>query len=75
MRVNEVKVMVLKNLQKNGVDFSKDYFAQPDCKLQMIREACRDTHYRQSSHAKAMGRTKWQSFYYSMQNLAEKLGK
>lgn len=75
MRVNPIKVMVLKKLQENGVDFSKDYFAQPDCKLQMIREACRDIHYRQSSHAKANGRTNWESFYYSMQNLVEKLAK
>lgn len=75
MRVNPIKVAVLKKLQENGVDFSKNYFAQPDCKLQMIREACRDTHYRQSSHAKAMGRTNWESFYCSIQNLAEKLSK
>lgn len=67
--------MVLKNLQENGINFSEDYFAQPDSKLQMIREACRGLHYRQSSHAKAMGRTNWQSFYYSMRNLAEKLAK
>ena len=75
MKVNSVKVMVLRKLQENGVDFSKDYFAQPESKLSMIREACRDQHYRQSSNAKAKGRTKWQSFYYSMQNLAEKLDK
>lgn len=75
MKANSVKVMVLRKLQENGVDFSKDYFAQPDSQLSMIREACRDLHYRQSSSAKAMGRTNWQSFYYSMQNLAEKLGK
>ena len=75
MKVNSVKVMVLRKLQENGVDFSKDYFAQPENKLSMIREACRGLHYRQSSNAKAMGRTKWQSFYYSMQNLAEKLDK
>lgn len=75
MKTNSVKVMVLRKLQENGVDFSKDYFAQPDSKLSMIREACRGLHYRQSPHAKAMGRTNRQSFYYSMQNLAEKLDK
>lgn len=42
MKVNSVKVMVLRKLQENGVDFSKDYFAQPESKLSMIREACRD---------------------------------
>ncbi len=75
MKVNSVKVMVLKKLQESGVDFSKDYFAQPDSKLSMVRQACRELHYSQSPNAKAMGRTRWQSFYYSMQNLAEKLDK
>ena len=75
MKVNQVKVLWLKKLQESGVDFSKDYFAQPDSKLSMVRQACRELHYSQSPNAKAMGRTKWQSFYYSMQNLAEKLDK
>jgi hypothetical protein len=75
MKVNQVKVTWLRKLQESGVDFSKDYFAQPDSKLQMIRQACRELHYSQSPNAKAMGRTRWQSFYYSMQNLAEKLNK
>lgn len=72
MKVNQVKVMVLKNLQKKGIDFHKDYFAQSFDNLDMIGEAMKGLHYRQSSHAKAMGRTNRQSFYYSMQNLAEK---
>lgn len=75
MKVNQVKVLWLKKLQESGVDFSKDYFAQPDSKLSMVRQACRELHYSQSPNAKAMGRTRWQSFYYSMQNLAEKLDK
>lgn len=75
MRVNQVKVTWLRKLQESGVDFSKDYFAQPDSKMSMVRQACRELHYSQSPNAKAMGRTRWQSFYYSMQNLAEKLGK
>lgn len=75
MKVNQAKVMWLRKLQESGVDFSKDYFAQPDSKLSMVRQACRELHYSQSPNAKAMGRTRWQSFYYSMQNLAEKLSK
>lgn len=75
MKVNSVKVMVLRKLHENGIDFSKDYFAQPDANLRQIGEAMRDLHYRQSSSGKTMGRTARQSFYYSMQNLAEKLGK
>ena len=75
MKVNQVKVTWLRKLQESGVDFSKDYFAQLDSKLSMIRQACRELHYSQSPTAKVMGRTRWQSFYYSMQNLAEKLGK
>lgn len=75
MKVNQVKVLWLKKLQESGVDFSKDYFAQPDSKLSMVRQACRELHYSQSPNAKAMGRTRWQSFCYSMQNLAEKLDK
>lgn len=75
MKANPVKVMWLRKLQKGGVDFSKDYFAQPDSKMSMVRQACRELHYSQSPNAKAMGRTRWQSFYYSMQNLAEKLDK
>lgn len=73
--MNEIRVMVLKKLQEEGIDFSKDYFAQPADKLETIRKACKDMHYRQSRNAKAAGRTRWQSFYYSMQNLAEKLNK
>ncbi len=75
MKVNQAKVMWLRKLQESGVDFSKDYFAQPDSKMSMVRQACRELHYSQSPNAKAMGRTRWQSFYYSMQNLAEKLNK
>lgn len=75
MKLNQAKVMWLRKLQESGVDFSKDYFAQPDSKLSMVRQACRELHYSQSPNAKAMGRTRWQSFYYSMQNLAEKLNK
>lgn len=73
--MNEVKVTVLKKLQKEGIDFSKDYFEQPAHKLDIIRKAWQDIHYRQSKTAKASGKTGWQSFYYSIQNLAEKLDK
>lgn len=75
MKINSVKVTVFKKLQEEGIDFSIDYFAQSDANLRQIGEAMRDLHYRQSSYAKAMGRTNRQSFYYSLQNLAEKLAK
>lgn len=75
MKINSVNIMVLRKLQEEGIDFSKDYFAQPVDKLDIVREACRTIHYRQSKNAKKSGKTKWQSFYYSMQNLAEKLNK
>lgn len=67
--------MVLESLQKEGVDFSKSYFAQSSDNLSKVREAMIGLKYRQSSHAKAMGRTRQYSFYLSMQNLAEKLAK
>lgn len=63
--------MVVRNLINNGVDFSKDYFAQPDYELRLIGEAMDELHYRQSPSSKAMGRTRRQAFYYHLQNVVK----
>lgn len=75
MKANSVNLLVMRNLQNWGVDFKKGVFEQNSSKLGMIEEAMKGLKYRQPSGQKAMGRTPRQSFYYAMQDLAEKWGK
>ena len=73
MTTNFAKIAVLKELQNKGVNFAKDYFQQSYENLSLIETARKALKYRQSAAARAMGRTPRYSFYFSLQNLAEKI--
>ena len=54
-----------------GIDLSKDYFAQPDSKIRIVREQCNVFKFKSSNPS----RTDAQQFYYSAQTGASYLNK
>lgn len=61
--ITERRKMYARVLTELGVDLSKDYFAQPDSKLRIIREQCKLFKFKNSNP----NRTDAQQFYYSAQ--------
>ena len=57
------RIMYAKTLTARGVDLSKDYFAQPDSSLRIIREVCKLFKFRSCNPC----RTDDQQFYYAAQ--------
>ena len=58
-------------LTELGIDLSKNYFAQPDSKLRIVREQCKVFKFKSSNPS----RTDDQQFYYSAQTSAAYLKK
>jgi len=63
MEIKTKRIMYAKTLMAQGVDLSKDYFAQPDSKLRIIREVCKLFKFRSCNTC----RTDDQQFYYAAQ--------
>lgn len=69
--ITERRKMYARVLTELGIDLSKDYFAQPDSKIRIVREQCKVFKFKSSNPS----RTDAQQFYYSAQTGAAYLNK
>lgn len=70
-KITERRKMYAKVLTELGIDLSKDYFAQPNSKIIIVREQCKLFKFKSSNPS----RTDAQQFYYSAQAGAAYLNK
>lgn len=66
-KITERRNMYAQVLTEKGVDLSKDYFAQPWSKLDIVRNMCKVFNFKSSNPS----RTDAQQFYYSAQTGAK----